>query len=331
MGSRFRSRGFSCDDEVSGGNHTTLTHSSQISSTQSQSSQFEYHSSSRALLSDNTSEEGQGYATFAEIRSSRSRRDPSSDSNNSALPEDTGPPKDPNEAASWSSIPNKGQLAILTFARLSEPLAQTSLQAYMFYQLQSYDPSLPASVISTQAGIMQGSFTAAEFVTAMLWGQLADTESMGRKRVMLIGLGGTFISSIGFAFSKTFTAAVLFRVAAGVLNSNVGVLRTMVAEVVKEKKHQSLAFLILPMCFNIGIIIGPILGGSLANPIEAYPGIFGPGTRLGGKDGVAWMKEWPFALANLFNGFFAFIAMLSVLFGLKEVSLAYRKRLGCTR
>ncbi len=32
------------------------------------------------------------------------------------------------ETVTWMSLPNKSQLAILTFARLSEPLVQTSLR-----------------------------------------------------------------------------------------------------------------------------------------------------------------------------------------------------------
>lgn len=136
----------------------------------------------------------------------------------------------------WASLPKKGQLAILTFARLSEPLTQTSLQAYLFYQLKSFDPSLPDSTISTQAGIMQGSFTAAQFLTAFWWGRLADAEWMGRKRVLLIGLLGTCISCLGFGFSRSFAAAVVFRVLGGILNSNVGVMRTMISEIIEEKK-----------------------------------------------------------------------------------------------
>lgn len=137
----------------------------------------------------------------------------------------------------WSSLPKKGQLAILTFARLSEPLTQTSLQAYLFYQLKSFDPSLPDSTISAQAGIMQGSFTAAQFLTAVWWGRLADAEWMGRKRVLLIGLLGTCISCLGFGFSRSFAAAILFRTLGGVLNSNVGVMRTLIAEIIAEKKY----------------------------------------------------------------------------------------------
>jgi hypothetical protein len=136
----------------------------------------------------------------------------------------------------WSSLPKKGQLAILTFARLSEPLTQTSLQAYMFYQLKSFDPSLPDSAISAQAGVLQGSFTAAQFLTAVFWGRLADAPWMGRKRVLLIGLLGTSISCVGFGFSRSFMAAAIFRTLGGVLNSNVGVMRTLIAEIIAEKK-----------------------------------------------------------------------------------------------
>lgn len=226
----------------------------------------------------------------------------------------------------WASLPKKGQLAILTFARLSEPLTQTSLQAYLFYQLKSFDPSLPDSTISTQAGIMQGSFTAAQFLTAVWWGRLADAEWMGRKRVLLIGLLGTCISCLGFGFSRSFAAAVVFRVLGGILNSNVGVMRTMISEIIEEKKYQSRAFLLLPMCFNIGVIVGPIVGGSLADPIHSYPHLFGPGSFFGGKHGVGWMERWPFALPNILNAIFTFAAFLAILFGLDETHEVARYR-----
>ena len=167
------------------------------------------------------------------------RRFPSVDED---VDDDLDNPSDDAEASqekpvTWSSLPNKGQLAILTLARLSEPLTQTSLQAYMFYQLKSFDPSLPDSTISTPAGILQGSFTAAQFLTAVWWGRLADTAWMGRKRVLMIGLFGTCISCLGFGFSRSFVTAAVFRTLGGVLNSNVGVMRTLIAEIIVEKKY----------------------------------------------------------------------------------------------
>lgn len=161
---------------------------------------------------------------------------------------------------SWRSLPRKDQLLVLTLARLSEPLTQTSLGSYLYYQLQSFDPSLPDSTISYQAGIIQAAFPFAQFLTAILWGQFADSEYGGRKRVISIGLLGTMCSIIGFGFSHSFAMAVAFRCLGGVLNGNIGVMRTMISEIIKEKKYQSRAFLIMPMTFNIGVIIGPVLG-----------------------------------------------------------------------
>lgn len=150
-------------------------------------------------------------------------------------PEDATGDEKP-KPVSWSQLPKQGQLLILTLARLSEPLTQTSLQAYLFYQLRSFDPSLPDSTISSQAGILQGSFTAAQFLTAIWWGRLADASWMGRKRILLIGLGGTCLSALGFGFSRSFVSAVAFRTLGGLMNSNVGVMRTMIAEIIEEKK-----------------------------------------------------------------------------------------------
>jgi predicted MFS family arabinose efflux permease len=238
-------------------------------------------------------------------------------------PVHTAPSEKP---VTWSSLPKKGQLAILTIARLSEPLTQTSLQAYLFYQLRSFDPSLPDSTISKQAGILQGSFTAAQFLTAVVWGRLADSEWIGRKRVLLIGLLGTCISCLGFGFSRSFAAAAVFRTLGGALNSNAGVMRTMISESIEEKKYQSRAFILLPMCFNIGVIIGPILGGLLADPRKNYPQLFGPGSFFGGEKGVWWMEHWPFLLPNLVSAIFIFISWVSVFFGLDETHEVARYR-----
>jgi MFS family permease len=73
------------------------------------------------------------------------------------------------------------------------------------------------------------------------------------------------------------------------------------------------------MCFNVGVIIGPILGGILADPVHSYPDVFGPGSFLGGKDGVWWMRHWPFALPNMLSACFIFASMAAVLLGLDEV------------
>lgn len=66
------------------------------------------------------------------------------------------------------------------------------------------------------------------------------------------------------------------------------------------------------MCFNIGVIIGPILGGLLADPAGSYPSVFGH---------IKWLQRYPYSPPNLLSAFFLLCAGLGVFFGLEEVGL----------
>ena len=96
------------------------------------------------------------------------------------------------------------------------------------------------------------------------------------------------------------------------MNGNVGVMRTMVSEIVREKKYQSRAFLLLPMCANIGTIIGPMLGGFTSDPVSQYPGIFG---------GIRWLEKFPYAAPNVISACFLASAACAIFFGLEEASI----------
>ncbi|KAL0943107.1 major facilitator superfamily transporter [Colletotrichum truncatum] len=221
-------------------------------------------------------------------------------------------------ASSWASLPNKGRLAVIVFARLAEPLSERSLTSYLFFQLQWFNPDLDPSEIPKQAGYLTAVFAAAQCITSIWWGHAADNPQLGRKRVLLIGLTGSAMSALGMGFSRSLAAAFFFRFCAGALNGNVGVLRTMVSEIVVNKRHQSRAFLLLPMCFNVGVIIGPLLSGFLADPVHTLPGTFGPGTFFGGADGVRWLQTFPFAPPNLLCAVILATAALSIIVGLDE-------------
>ncbi|KAL2682342.1 hypothetical protein Neosp_006792 [[Neocosmospora] mangrovei] len=202
--------------------------------------------------------------------------------------------------------------------RLAEPISERSLTAYLFYQLQWFDKSLDASSIAKQAGHLTAAFAASQCVTSMWWGRAADSPVLGRKGVLVIGLLGSAISALGMGFSTTYRSAMLFRMLAGALNGNVGVLRTMVSEVVVDKRYRSRAFLLLPMCFNVGNIVGPLMSGVLANPIESLPSLFGPGSFFGGVDGVQWMAKFPYALPNIVCALLLITSVLGVIFALGE-------------
>ncbi|GKT92630.1 MFS multidrug transporter [Colletotrichum tofieldiae] len=249
----------------------------------------------------------------------RPRRAPESFEETPLLQENVNIPA-PTESrvVSWASIPRKGQLAVIVFARLAEPLSERSLTSYLFYQLQWFNPDLDPSEIPKHAGYLTAVFAGAQCLTSMWWGHAADNPRLGRKRVLMIGLVGSATSALGMAFSTSLWAAFFFRFCAGALNGNIGVLRTMVSEIVDDKRHPPRAFLLLPMCFNVGVIIGPLLSGFLADPVNTLPGLFGPGSLFGGANGVEWLKSFPYALPNLLCAIILGTASLGVLLGLDE-------------
>ncbi|KAI0886210.1 MFS general substrate transporter [Annulohypoxylon maeteangense] len=216
----------------------------------------------------------------------------------------------------WMSLPRKDQLAILFLCRLVDFLQVASLQAYVFFQLKSFDGLLPDSEVSCQAGILQGAFTGAQVLTAFLWGKAADASWCGRKRVLLIGLFGTAISCLGYGFSTNFAWAVFFRAVGGGINGTVGIIRTMIAEITVERKYQSRAFLILPISFSVANTLGPLMGGLLADTSRSLPNIFGEGAVLG----FNWIQKYPYALPSVLNTIALTITTLIVFFGLEETS-----------
>jgi MFS family permease len=233
----------------------------------------------------------------------------------------------PPPPATWYNMPNKGQLALLAASRFVDFFQMAALQTYMVHQLKSFDRTQPDSVISHQAGVLQGSFTAAQIVTSILWGRAADQPGVGRKLVLNIGMLGTAIGCISVGFSTTFHQAVMWRVLSGAINGTVGAARTMVAERTDKRWHPR-AFLLLPAAFNVANVLGPILSGLLSDPVAAYPHLFGPNSTFGGAEGIPWMEKYPYAAPNLLCSLLLVVeALLCTLFldetlkGFTEVEL----------
>ncbi|KAH8599929.1 major facilitator superfamily domain-containing protein [Bisporella sp. PMI_857] len=218
---------------------------------------------------------------------------------------------------SWASLPNKGQLAIITSVRVVDFFQIASLQACMYKHLESFGAGSTPNSISVQIGFLQGAFTATQVLSAIWWGRIADTA--GRKPVLIIGLIGTSVSNIGVAFSKSYEAFLIWRIFAGSINGTVGAARAALAETVSRDYHPR-AFLLLPLAFNIANTLGPILGASLVHPAERYPALFGQNSVFGGVGAVAWMLRYPYAAPNVLCAILLSLDALVVWLGLRETA-----------
>ena len=206
------------------------------------------------------------------------------------------------------------ELIWTALVRVCEPIAFMSVFPYVYYMVQSFRVTTDDRQISFYAGMITSSFALAEFSTSILWGRLSD--KIGRKPVLILGLFGTMISMLAFGFASSLPVALLGRALGGFLNGNIGVLQTMVAEIVTQKEHQPRAYSIMPFVWCLGSILGPALGGALAQPSKGYPSLFGPGT---------FFDRYPFALPNILCAAILIIGMVIGFLFLEETH-AERKR-----
>lgn len=89
---------------------------------------------------------------------------------------------------------------------------------------------------SFYAGILISAFSLAEALTGMFWGSLSDR--LGRKPVLLSGCFGTMLSLLLVGLAPNFWVALVGRALGGALNGNIGVIQTMVGELVKRPEHE---------------------------------------------------------------------------------------------
>ncbi|KAI4132321.1 MAG: hypothetical protein LQ338_000782 [Usnochroma carphineum] len=141
---------------------------------------------------------------------------------------------------------------------------------------------------SFYAGIFISAFAFSESLTGMFWGGFSDR--IGRKPVLLLGCAGTVLSLLIVGFSTNFWVALAGRVVGGLLNGNIGVIQTMVAELVKNPEHEPRAYAVMPFVWSIGTIIGPAIGGVASRPAISMPDVFSPSGIFG---------KFPYLLPNL--------------------------------
>jgi len=160
--------------------------------------------------------------------------------------------------------------------------------------------------IGFYSGLIESLFSVVSMCTMLPLGLLADR--FGRKPILITSQLGIAICTVLFGLSTTVWQMLLFRCLAGVFSGSVVAVRSMISEI-STKKTQARAFSYFSVAGNIGIMLGPFIGGALATPATQYPGVFGDNQFL---------RAYPYALANMATGAFAFSAMLLTVFFIEE-------------
>ncbi|KAK5081719.1 hypothetical protein LTR05_007853 [Lithohypha guttulata] len=88
-----------------------------------------------------------------------------------------------------------------------------------------------------------------------------------------------------------------------------GVVQTIVGEIVKNPAHEPKAFAIMPFVWSVGTILGPAIGGTFADPVRGYPSVFPKGSLF---------EEYPWALPNIICSVIMLCSLGLVIFCLEE-------------
>ncbi|KAI9453853.1 MFS general substrate transporter [Lactarius psammicola] len=201
----------------------------------------------------------------------------------------------------------KTQLFLLLLVRLAEPIASHSISPYISELVSGLSiVGGDKRKVGYYTGMLMSLHYAAEAVTVLQWSRCSDY--IGRKPILLLGLAGSVVSTILFGLSRSFWALVLSRCLNGVLNGNLGVIKSMIAELTDET-NVARGFSLLPMARAAGYMIGPFIGGVLSRPQDHWPDRFSH----------PFWAEYPYFLPCLVAAAYALISFVVTAMYLEEV------------
>jgi len=105
-----------------------------------------------------------------------------------------------------------------------------------------------------------------QFFATPILGEISDR--WGRKIVLIISVIGTAISYVLFAMAiltKNIPLLFLSRALDGITGGNISVAQAVIADISNEK-NRARNFGLVGMAFGLGFILGPYIGGKLADP-----------------------------------------------------------------
>jgi MFS family permease len=135
------------------------------------------------------------------------------------------------------------------------------------FMVKSFFQDLPAERMGYYVGVLTSVLYLGQLISSPFWGWLSD--HIGRRPTLLLGMLGHVISLTMLAFSPQFIWALVARFGMGLLNGNTPVCKAYVAGICTPSQV-AFAMGLLSLQWSLGSILGPIVGGLLANPTSKY-------------------------------------------------------------
>lgn len=190
------------------------------------------------------------------------------------------------------------QMIILSLAMFASAISMSGLFPYVGIMVVDLGMTDTINTSGYFAGYIAASMMCGRLCSSIFWGTMADR--IGRKPIISMGCLSIAVFSLLFGLSINYTMAVFTRFLLGLFNPIIGISKTVVSEVC-TKKHESMGMGVMTGCWSLGLIIGPAVGGLLANPVENYPNIF---------QNSYFLKQFPYFLPNMITAIFSLVAFV---------------------
>ncbi|KAJ0753587.1 putative major facilitator superfamily, MFS transporter superfamily [Helianthus annuus] len=161
---------------------------------------------------------------------------------------------------------------------LSVTLPISSLFPFLYFMVRDFNIAEEEEDISYYAGYVGSTYMIGRALTSVFWGVVADR--YGRKPVILLGTSSVVIFNTLFGFSVNYWMAIVTRFLLGFLNGLLGTVKAYASELLREE-HRALALSSISTAWGIGLVIGPAVGGFLAQPAEKFPSLVSPDSLFG--------------------------------------------------
>ncbi|KAI9115297.1 hypothetical protein K1719_013616 [Acacia pycnantha] len=146
---------------------------------------------------------------------------------------------------------------------------------FLYFMVRDFGIAKEEADISTYAGYVGSSYMFGRSLSSIPWGMIADR--YGRKYAIVIGIAAVVVFNTLFGLSTSFWMAVSSRFLLGILNGSLGPTKAYATEIFREE-YQALGLSTVSAAWGMGLVLGPALGGYLAQPVEQYSHVFPKGS-----------------------------------------------------
>ncbi|CAG9582634.1 conserved hypothetical protein [Leishmania major strain Friedlin] len=157
------------------------------------------------------------------------------------------------------------QLIPMTFVLLNESICSTMLLPFVGL-LVAHLKGASVDEAGYHSGVLIGVFMLGQVLSARMWGWVSD--KYGRRFPIISGLFTSGLMMFGFGLSTSVWMCAFFRFMHGLFNGNILVAKTMMADIT-DRTNAAKGFAFVSLCYGIGVLIGPTLGGMLYDPANS--------------------------------------------------------------